>query len=660
MLFRNIHPGGKDVVYTNYNFTGQVTQTTILHNHGQSNQIKLATAYEYDHQGRPVKETLKVNQEDDITLAAWKYNQLGEQVVKYLHGSSSGSNFNQQVDYTYNEKGWLRRQNSIADPGRDLFTQELRYSDSGSGYYNGNIRQTGWLSTGSIAKNYTFSYDSLSRLKTALYADGISDGHFNTGYSYDANGNISTLSRKADNVEIDALGYFYLNNGNKLQSVTDGGTNDGYFAVAEDYTYDANGNMNSDPSKGTTIKYNYLNLPKEVSFGANDNLRYTYDATGNKLTKTVELDGNAEIGRTDYSGSFLYENNDLKAIFTSEGRIIPFDNNGEVVYKFEYSLKDHLGNSRVVFSGHSNGMPEVMQVTDYYPFGLIMNQQNYFADGVLDNKYLYNGKELQDDELAGNSLGWYDYGARFYDAELGRWHVVDPMAKERYWLTPYNYVQNNPLLRIDPDGRLDDIIDIEKSSGKINVTQAAGDDVVRLVDNGSIKDSYTYGSNGSFTSENVLEKSDKVTTITSTNSDKAETFYRFAAGSDVEFGKLDVQSPTGENISVVTTSHDRTQVSTLPGIAIDFSNRGFTGIKQSHSHPRGESIPSGHYGYEKGNPYSLMPYTINGKKVDDAGNAVGTRSLNGFGNTKFEIYNPVNKTKSIYDGVHRTQINIPL
>ena len=64
------------------------------------------------------------------------------------------------------------------------------------------------------------------------------------------------------------------------------------------------------------------------------------------------------------------------------------------------------------------------------------------------NKYLYNGKELQEDF----GLDWYDYGARFYDAQLGRWHVVDPMIEDHYDYTCYAYVYNNPMVLIDPLG----------------------------------------------------------------------------------------------------------------------------------------------------------------------------------------------------------------
>ena len=73
-----------------------------------------------------------------------------------------------------------------------------------------------------------------------------------------------------------------------------------------------------------------------------------------------------------------------------------------------------------------------------------------------ENKYLYNGKELQDEQLGGINLDWYDYHLRFYDPALGRFSTQDPLADERYWVSPYNYVQNNPINRIDPTGAIDD------------------------------------------------------------------------------------------------------------------------------------------------------------------------------------------------------------
>ncbi len=111
----------------------------------------------------------------------------------------------------------------------------------------------------------------------------------------------------------------------------------------------------------------------------------------------------------------------------------------------EYFLKDHLGNTRVVFD--SNGA--VLQATDYYAFGM----EHTPKAKENENRYLYNGKELQDETFAGGvRLGWYDYGARMYDAQLGRWHCIDPMAElSRRW-SPYSYAYDNPIRFVDVDG----------------------------------------------------------------------------------------------------------------------------------------------------------------------------------------------------------------
>ncbi len=65
-----------------------------------------------------------------------------------------------------------------------------------------------------------------------------------------------------------------------------------------------------------------------------------------------------------------------------------------------------------------------------------------------DNKYQYNGKELNDD----HALNWNDYGARWYDASVGRWWNVDPLKEKYYSYSTYNYTLNSPVNSIDPDG----------------------------------------------------------------------------------------------------------------------------------------------------------------------------------------------------------------
>jgi RHS repeat-associated protein len=207
--------------------------------------------------------------------------------------------------------------------------------------------------------------------------------------------------------------------------------------------------MTYDPSKKITVSYNPLNLPRLVEFDNSDFIEYTYTATGTKLRKTVTSWKTTTGGTTDYAGQFLYQDNELSCIFTPVGRIVPMQYNDEIFWKHEYNLKDYLGNTRIVFAAHPHGQPELMQQTSYYPFGMTLQQQNF--GGLLNqpNKLLYNGKELQDDELAGVSLDWYDFGFRFYDAALGRFPSLDPKADAFHWVSPYNYAENNPVTGID-------------------------------------------------------------------------------------------------------------------------------------------------------------------------------------------------------------------
>jgi RHS repeat-associated protein len=377
------------------------------------------------------------------------YDELGQLVQKKL-----GDNI-QTVDYQYNIRGWLTRLNNPTNLGDDLFGMELKYNTgvsvlSADAQFNGNISAMTWAgSQFDGMRTYGFTYDALNRLSQARYGEGSTYNDNLDQYkvsigSYDWNGNIVSLDRYLKGSLMDQMVYTY--DGNQLKRVSDTGDKQKGFidgeTLATEYDYDLNGNMKMDMNKGlTNVAYNHLNLPKKV-VADGEYIDYIYDALGTKLAKKVRTATTEDV---HYRGSFVYRGSSLDYLIHDEGLI---DIDGSTT-TYQYYLKAHLGNTRAVFTD-KNGTAQLEQEQHYYPVGMVMDGLKY--NNSTPNKYLYNGKELQDDQLGSNKLDWLDYGATMYDAQIGRWHCIDPLAESYYSQSSYHFSGNNPIRFIDDNG----------------------------------------------------------------------------------------------------------------------------------------------------------------------------------------------------------------
>lgn len=488
------HLGGYDVLSTKYDFANNITDTWS----SQSTNNGITTTehyhYTYDHANRLDTTIYTFNEEPPIILQSYHYDELGRVRSRHIHSGSDSVAFNYDI------------RNQVTQIKSSGYEQKYYYNQScpiapdfSGGLYNGNISATTWT-YGNQTNGYVYRYDKMNRLESNY---SILNGSLNVDYlysesfSYDAQGNVTNLTRWDNN---DLMSYLQLTyDGNQLVNVDDNDFGSYEYATkqyhdnnteGEDFAYDANGNMIYDQDRGiAAIRYNLLNLPDTIQFTNGNLIIHRYDATGNRLetkyltkksTTTVPL-GNVlstpkrpeifYITRDAFHNNIVYTANNTDAygmefVHNLEGYIRYYG--PEEHYHFYY-IKDLLGNIRETYVHPEAGYKECIQRMQYYPSGLPWAE----TAGPSEQPWKYNGKEFV--EMHG--LDEYDSKARWYYPAICRTTTMDPLAETYYPTSPYAWCGNNPVRFVDPDGKV-----ITFASGTTNEQKDQFWQVVRYLD----------------------------------------------------------------------------------------------------------------------------------------------------------------------------------
>jgi RHS repeat-associated protein len=291
------------------------------------------------------------------------------------------------------------------------------------------------------------------------------------------------------------------------------------------WQYDSNGNTTYDPANQISTVYNYLNLPSKFTKDNGATQEVVYDATGRKWQVREFLGNGDTLSRKSYIGSFEFERNSLQRAFhptgfiqnlgaeiNSSGQANGNLEGGKIIstqklksgvkseyiadqsisllpgfesdpvfhaeikpksgYQWNYILRDHLGNTRVVFADknkdglirqdRSEALNEVLSLSNYSPFGLELGGSHQNLKQQFE--YKFNGKQEN------GFTGLTDFGGRYLDKHLGVWGQVDPKSERFFNQSTRNFTFNNPIRFIDPDGRAPfDIILLGANNSSVTV-----------------------------------------------------------------------------------------------------------------------------------------------------------------------------------------------
>jgi RHS repeat-associated protein len=341
----------------------------------------------------------------------------GKKEVAYANGTSESYTYDPNKQYLLTGK---TAQNGVETLQNIVYTYDPV----------GNITQI--TDTGSaLPKSTTYQYDDLSRLTRAdITVDGSTETET---FMYSPTGNI--LSKNA-------VAYTYGNDQHP-QAVTAVGT--------DAYSYDANGNLVSAPN--ATYEYDGFN---RLSYATNagEITHYIYGADTQRIQKR-----NADGGRLTYIGAQAEADETgvfTNYVFAGGSRVATQNESGTI-----YNIQDHLSSASLSLDESGN----VVQKLDYYPFG---SERVNEKTGDFDTHFTYTDQEKD------KETGLMYYGARYYDAEVGRFTQVDPWFGELsipQTLNKYTYTLNNPLVYVDPTGEKVELVSrgLNKTGGSVGV-----------------------------------------------------------------------------------------------------------------------------------------------------------------------------------------------
>ncbi|MEO1022911.1 MAG: RHS repeat-associated core domain-containing protein [Bacteroidota bacterium] len=483
-------------VFYSYDFQGRLAKKWTLIQ--DKPELRSEQSYIYNDAGQVIRQHTKIGTSQNL-YHFYTYNALGRIEQVFVNTTSSRPT-SPVANYAYNAEGKLVQRHIEGvdkatvsyiydDQGRldSMYTTSDRFEQAFSYNPDGTILKIDAVNN-AFAQNaysYIYSYDALNRMTQANYSSPLDlPPHLSRdvrNITYDKHGNILTLDRYRESSALtDDLTYHYEPGKNQLASVADAvATTTGLDWDAEDetFSYDKDGNLVSSDKTGggglEKITYGASNRPNRIQTGQGLEAVYRYNAEGWRTSSQVTDIQNGKVSEYKH---YIMDGATVLAVADENGVVQHWNLYGNGLIgrqkadgERRFYVNDHLGSVRQVIDDYNT----VKEGYDYYPFGLLLSAS--FDEATKEG---FTGKE-RDDET-----GLHYFGARYYNAALGRWSVIDPKAHHFPEWSPYNAMLDDPINNIDPDGEFVLNLISKIVAGDIDNVH----DVFRTIYTGSITD----------------------------------------------------------------------------------------------------------------------------------------------------------------------------